>query len=214
VKRRTASGQRIIAFASMLGIAALLASPVGAEDASSKPPSHRFWAELDLGYGHVERSASSQTLSDDSFALDFMAGLSVSPGVKVGLDLGGYNLQSTCASTPSHLCTPSESERGKGLEHLFIVADFRPAVNDGWLLHGALGASGYWAQSVSQYYNRANSYGWGGEIGVGYTWRAGSATHAGVRVGYEFGHLSGNESAGVPAFDYSALKMTFALAYY
>ena len=213
MKQRTAIEGRSLVFAAVLAIAGLLASSVQAEEASSKVQGHRFWAELDLGYGHVERSASSQTLSDDSFALDVMGGLSVSPTVKVGLDLGGYNLQSTCVSTPSHLCSPSESERGKGLEHLLIVADFRPA-SDGWLLHGGFGASGYWAQSVSQYYNRANSYGWGGEIGVGYTWRAGSATHVGVRVGYEFGHLSGNESAGIPAFDYSALKMTLALAYY
>lgn len=207
-------GRLIVAFAAAVGMAGLVVSPVRAEQASSELEGHRWWAEVGLGYGRVERSAQSATLHNDSFALNIAGGLRVSPHVKVGLDLGGYNLQSTCLSTPSHVCTPSELEHGKGLEHLFIVADYRPAVHDGWLLRAGLGASGYWDQSVSQYYNHDNSYGWGGELGTGYTWRLGSAAHLGLRAGYEFGHLSGAGGAGVPAFDYSVLKVTFVCAYY
>ncbi len=192
----------------------LLWSPAGADEASSEARGSRFWAELALGYGRVERSASAQTLHDDSFALNLTGGLSVSPRLEVGLDLGGYNLQSTCLSSPAHPCTPLEMERGKGLEHLFVVADFRPAARDGWLLHAGLGGSAYWAQAVSQYYNRANSYGWGAEVGTGYTWRLGSRSHLGLRAGYELGRLGGNASAGVPAFDYSALKLAVSVAYY
>ena len=203
----------IIASILIVGVAGLSVPPVQANQ-STELEGHRWWVELDLGYGRVERSAPSGTLNNDTFALNFAGGLRVSPHVKVGLDLGGHNLQSTCLSTPSHPCTPSELERGKGLEHLFVVADYRPGLSDGWLLHAGLGASGYWAQSVSQYYNRDNSYGWGGELGTGYTWRVGSAVHLGMRAGYEFGHLSGAENAGLPAFDYSAFKLTFACAYY
>ena len=107
------------AVASLAVMAGMLVSPVRAEEASGQVQDHRFWAELGLGYGYVERSASSQTISDNSFALDVSGGLRVSPHVKVGLDLGGYNLQATCLSTPSHSCTPLETQRGKGIEHLF-----------------------------------------------------------------------------------------------
>ncbi len=204
----------ISALATAVGIFGLSLSQAHAQEVSSEVQGHRFWGEIGVGYGHVERSASAGTLHDESFALDLAGGLSVSPQLKLGLALGGYNLQSTCLSSPGHACTPAEMQRGKGIEHLLIVADFRPAVRDGWLLHAGVGASGYWAQSVSQYQNRANSYGWGGEIGGGYTWKVASETHVGVRAAYEFGHLSGNEGAGVPAFDYSALKVTMTLAYY
>jgi hypothetical protein len=207
-------GRLTVAFAAVVGISGLLVSPVRAEQPSSELEGHRWWAEVGLGYGRVERSAQPGTLRNDSFAFNIAGGLRVSPHVKVGLDLGGYNLQSTCLSTPSHLCTGSELQRGKGLEHLFIVADYRPAVHDGWVLRAGLGGSGYWDQSVSQYYNRDNSYGWGGELGAGYTWLAGSAAHLGLRAGYEFGHLGGSGGAGIPAFDYSALKVTLVCAYY
>jgi len=207
-------GRLIVAIAAVVGIAGLSASPAQAEQTSSELEGPRWWAEVGLGYGRVERSAASGTLRDDSFALNLAGGVRISPKVHVGLDLGGYNLQATCLSTPSHICTSSESARGKGIEHLFIVADYRAGVRDGWLLHAGLGVSGYWAQSVNEYYNRANSYGWGGELGTGYTWRVGPACHLGARAGYEFGHLNGNEGAGVPAFDYSALKVTVTLAYF
>ncbi len=203
----------IVAIAAVVAISGSLVGPAQAEQASSELEGLRWWAEVGLGYGHVERSADSGTLRDDSFALDFAGGLRVSPKLRIGLDLGGYNLQATCLSSPSHICTPSELDRGKGIEHLFIVADYRPGGRDGWLLHAGLGVGGYWAQSVNGNYNRVNSYGWGGELGTGYTWRIGSAAHLGVRAGYEFGHLNGNEGAGVPAFDYSALKLTVTLAY-
>jgi len=195
-------------------MAGLLVSPVRAEQASGDPEGHRWWAEVGFGYGRLELKAQSATLHKDSFAFNYTVGLRVSPHVKVGLDLGGYNLQSTCVSTPSHPCSPSDLEHGRGIEHLFIVADYRPAVHDGWLLHAGLGATNYWDQSVSPYYDHANSYGWGGELGTGYTWRLGFAAHLGFRVGYEFGHLSGSGSAWVPPFDYSALKVTLVCAYY
>jgi hypothetical protein len=82
------------------------------------------------------------------------------------------------------------------------------------LVHAGAGAAGYWAQSVSQYYNRDNSYGWGAEVGTGYSWRVGSAGHIGARADYEFGHLNGNQGASVPAFDYSAVKVTVTFGYY
>jgi hypothetical protein len=41
-------------------------NPVRAEDAPGQVQDGRFWAELGLGYGRVERSASSVPLRDDS----------------------------------------------------------------------------------------------------------------------------------------------------
>jgi hypothetical protein len=193
----------------------LVASSVWAEDIRSGTEGNLFWAEADLGFGRVERRVTaSGSVSDDSVAGDFAGGLRVSPSWRIGLDLGGFNLQSTCLSSPTHPCNSQQLQRGKGIEHLLACADFRPSGADGWLLHAAVGGSAYWAQSVSQYYNRANSYGWGGELGTGYTWRFGMAGHAGLRAGYELGHLGGNLRAGVPAFDYSAFKLTLMLAYY
>ncbi len=207
-------GRSTRSFATAVALAGLWAIAAGAEQGAAPQEGHGWWAEVDLGYGRLERHAQSTTLYNDSFAMSLAGGLRVTPHVMIGLDLGGYGLQSTCASTPAHFCTPSELERGKGLEHLLFVADYRPAIRDGWLLHAGLGMSGYWDQAVSQYYNRDNSYGWAAELGTGYTWRLGSRGHLGLRAGYEFGHLSGGQSAGVPAFDYGAFKLMLNCAYY
>src|SRR5215469_9791523 len=102
-------GRLIVAFAAVVGMAGLRVSPVRAAQASSELEGHGWWAEVGLGYGRVELRAQSATLHNDSLAFSFAGGLRVSPHVKVGLDLGGYNLQSTCVSTPSHLCTSSDS---------------------------------------------------------------------------------------------------------
>ncbi len=69
-RTRTSIERLIVAFAGAVGISGLLLSPVRAQEASSAVEGHRFWGELGLGYGHLERSENSQTLRNDTFALN------------------------------------------------------------------------------------------------------------------------------------------------
>ncbi|HJS91799.1 MAG TPA: hypothetical protein VJ738_17660 [Steroidobacteraceae bacterium] len=196
---------RLAAFA----ILALIAQPLWADGFYAPNP---FWAELGLGYARVERHENLQSVGDDSVALDFSGGLRVALPLWVGLDLGGYTIQVPCLSGVDPYCPGNQANRGRSIEHLLVGLDFRPRGEDGWLLHGGAGLNAFWAEQAG---TSAHCCGWEGELGTGYTWRLGdSSAHAGIRADYVYGRFEAGSNAGIPASDYSALKVMFTIAYY
>lgn len=202
------SVKRLATFATLV----LMAPPLWADGAYPMTQAKRYWAELDLGYARVERRESLHAVGDDSAALDFIGGLLVAPAFRVGLDLGGYTIQVPCLTGLNPYCPGNQANRGRSIEHVLVGLDFRPGGGDGWLVHGGAGLNAFWAQQAG---TSAHCCGWEGELGAGYTWRLGdSSAHAGIRANYVYGHFEAGANAGIPASDYSAVKVMLTIAYY
>ncbi len=202
-----ATWKRLCAIASF----ALFAQPLSAANSGGSLPKP-YWAELGVGYARVERHENLHSVGDDSVALDLSGGIRIRPRFRVGLDLGGFTLQVPCLAGVDPYCPGNQVNRGRSIEHLLAGVDFRPQGEDGWLLHGGAGLNAFWAQQAGV---SAHCCGWEGEVGTGYTWRIGdSAAHAGIRASYVYGHFEAGANAGIPASDYSAVKVMFLIAYY
>lgn len=190
---------------------ALFAQPLFAAEPAAPAPKP-YWVELDVGYARVQRYEHLHSVGDDSVALDFAGGLRAGPRVRLGLDLGGFTLQVPCLTGMNPYCPGNQANRGRSIEQLLVGVDFRPRGEDGWLLHGGVGFNAFWAEQAGP---SGHCCGWVSELGTGYTWRIGdSSAHAGIRAGYTYGRFEAGANAGIPASDYSALKVMLTIAYY
>lgn len=190
---------------------AAVAQPLWAANMDAPAPKP-CWVELDLGYARVERQENMHSTGDDSVALDLSGGIRIAPRFRAGLDVGGFTLQVPCLTGQNPYCPGNQVNRGRSIEHVLVGIDFRPKLEDGWLLHGAVGFNAFWAEQAG---STARCCGWEGELGTGYMWRIGdSSAHAGVRAGYVFGHFEAGATAGIPPSDYSAVKVMLTIAYY
>lgn len=98
-----------------LGLLALLATPALAQ-APPEPP--RWFLGMDVGYGSLDlRSDQVDEFSKHALALTFRAQVRVGERIRLGLEAGGWTLDSTDVDDPS---------KGESVSNVLVVLDLVP----------------------------------------------------------------------------------------
>jgi hypothetical protein len=128
--------------------------------AQDEPARHGFWADVQFGYGQLEKSSDQEPQTQhDVFALQFGLGGWLHHRLRLGGEIGGWLIEAFSTTDPS---------KGESVSQLRVVAQFYPS-RHGFFLKGAVGQAVYTNEHPLQF----DSRGWGGTIGVGYDLRLG-----------------------------------------
>jgi hypothetical protein len=198
------TGARVRLAVLMCALAAFSGSAWSAgSDESADKARTGFWGEIDAGYGILKRSYSmSSDTSQGAFSLALSVGYAWDPRLLLGVELGGWTLQSSSLSDPS---------QGEAIETLFAIARYYPISDSALFVKGGGGLVKYWNNRPGE--NGAN--GWGGVLGVGYDVYAKGWIHLAPVVEYSFGSFNGATSPpGVTQNQrYQAITVLFGITF-
>jgi hypothetical protein len=198
---------RLAAARNLFSLILLASASLARADDYAATPNHRGWFDATIGVARLGvQPSGAPTTYDNDLSLNIEGGWHLNDDWLLGASLGGISIQSTCAITPTHTCSLGELQRGKGIEHLFAVAEYHSPTQPGWLFHMALGGSQSW-RTLSGVDQR----GLAGDVGVGYTRPFGDIGRLGIRLDLESGHFAG--SGGNAALNYSAPQLLIVWSY-
>ena len=162
-----------------------------------------FWADVQLGYGRLQLGSDQEPHhGHDSFALAFDVGGTLNPHVRLGLELGGWLLESF---------SPDDPARGESVSHLLAIVEVYPWQGRGLFLKLGAGRAMYTISHPLEF----DSSGWGGSIGVGCDVPIARKLCLTPVVNYSRGSLGGvdNQLVTVRNRTYDVLDFGLALAY-
>lgn len=140
----------------ILGATFLWAAPAAAQ---SRPPHHGFWADVEFGYGRLEKSSDQEPVTRQGvFTLNFALGGWLNPQLRLGGELGGWLLESFSTMDPSV---------GESVSQARVIAQWYPWPDRGLFLKVGGGRAVYTNEHPLEF----DSEGWGGTIGAGYDLR-------------------------------------------
>ena len=115
-----------------------------------------IWGGIDVGGGYVKRSSDSFESSNGDFYLGLKAGYVVHPRILAGLELSGWNQQSTDRNDPA---------KGQGLMQVFLISRLYPMAASNLFAKAGGGWVRQWANGTG---GTSSLDGWGATVGVGY----------------------------------------------
>lgn len=183
-------------------LAVVLASMLPAAFAQERDSG--FWFGGDFGYGSFKRSFSiTGETSQNKQALQFRAGYFWTRRLLLGLEAGGWVLQSADLNDPS---------KGEDLGTLLLIAQYYPGAASGIFMKGGLGAVRYTNNRPLE----DGGTGSGGMVGIGWDVRLGNSSfYVTPLLDYSFGRVTG---ATTPPntrqdFDYRAVTLRIGVTY-
>jgi hypothetical protein len=139
-----------------LGAALALACPLAAQGAEPQEPRSLLWAAFDVGYASVARSYS---VTGDSrqgkFTFALRGGIQIDPRLLVGVEFGGWTLQSGNNQDPSS---------GEAIGTRFLVVQVYPLAHSAFFVRGGGGRVVYSNNRPGE----SGASGSGGILGIGY----------------------------------------------
>ena len=133
-----------------------------------------WWVGLEAGGGVVKRDRR-ETSTDSAIYLSFKGGLAVTEHLLLGIELGGYTLES------GNLWDPAE---GAGISKSLFVAQVYPsACRTGWYGKVGGGYLSYWDHDP----DGQEGNGWGATAAIGYDFSLGGFGSLGPLVSLSYG---------------------------
>lgn len=145
-------------FSRLIGMTVLGLLLAGARPASAAGPGDppgRWWVGLDLGAGQLRRSLPEVSESKPRFYFSLEGGVTVTPQLLVGLEVGGWLLQAE---------NPDDPTRGAAISPLFVTARIYPSKMSTFHIRLGGGSINAWNNAV----DAVDQWGTGWEAGFGY----------------------------------------------
>ena len=142
---------------------ALLACPLSAPAAETQAPAKEesrslLWGAFDFGYASIARSYSQTGDSRDSkFTFALRGGFQLDPRLLIGLEFGGWTLQSGNNQDPA---------TGEAIGTRFLIVQAYPLAHSAFFVRGGGGRVVYSNQRPGE----SGASGPGGIVGIGYDW--------------------------------------------
>jgi hypothetical protein len=143
------------------GAALALLVPLTAHAAETKSPLPQespslFWAGADIGYASIARSYSvTGDTREGRLAFAFRGGIQIDPRLLVGVEFGGWTLQSAGSGDPA---------TGEAIDTRFLIVQVYPLANPAFFVRGGGGRVVY----MNDHPNESGASGSGGILGIGY----------------------------------------------
>ncbi|HET7765751.1 MAG TPA: hypothetical protein VFK92_11745 [Burkholderiales bacterium] len=142
-----------------MGAALVLACALPAQAAETRPPQESrslLWAGFDVGYASVARSYSvTSDTRDGKFTFALRGGIQIDPRLLVGVEFGGWTLQSGNNQDPA---------TGEAIGTRFLVVQVYPLAHSAFFVRGGGGRVVYSNNRPGE----SGASGTGGIVGIGY----------------------------------------------
>lgn len=169
----------------------------------SKPARRGFWADVQFGYGVLDRSSDQEPHNrQGTFALAFTLGGTLSRYVLLGAELNGWLLEAYSLDDPA---------KGESVSQALAVVQVYPWPARGLFLKAGVGRATYTNHHPLEF----GSSGWGEAIGVGYNWPIGKRISLTPVINYSRGNLGSvaNQLVTIRNREYSVFDFGIALTY-
>lgn len=157
---------------------------------------HSFWAGVDVGGAQLKRTYTvSPSTSESTSSFRVRAGYSPNPRLLLGLEFGGWNIESSGAGI---LPDPSPN-KGEGIETFFAVVRYFPLERSLVFVESGLGFVSYWNNRPLE----QGANGSGAFLGVGHDFQLSRRLSLAPSIDYSWGHIAtrGNARRALPCRD-------------
>lgn len=122
-----------------------------------------FWGGIDAGAGLVYQSIGGENQDDVYFFLGFKGGYFINPHFLVGLELGGWLVETSDQYCYYGFC--SDPSEGEGIMQIFLITQLYPFKESGLFAKAGGGYVENWNENPGE---QRNKKGWGFSVGGGY----------------------------------------------
>lgn len=181
--------------------ALLLVSFSAAAQEPGSTAASRLWGAVDVGYASLRRSYSvTDRTTQNKPSLALRAGYIVDPRLLLGVEAGGWTLESS---------QPWDPARGEGIETIFAVAQYYPVGSSPFYLKAGGGAVRYWNHRPSE--SGANGHGY--QLGLGYDVALWTHLYFTPAADYSWGRYDGATSPPGVTQEQSYRAVTFRVGF-
>ena len=170
-----------------LGAITVLVVSTSAFGQSESEARHNFWVGTDIGWSQLKRTYTvSPSTSESKSSFRLRAGYSPNPRLLLGLELGGWNIESTDEGNILPLPDPNPT-KGEGIQTFFAVVRYFPLERSLVFVEGGLGYVDYWNYRPLEH----GANGSGAFLGVGRDFPLSERWSWAPSIDYSWGHFNG-----------------------